>query len=125
MIVPRIGGYTIKSTHTPVSIKNKNRDVVKFRRCSRTLHRTPRSSFAYSSPFLPSLSTLILFFFFFFLLFSSYCDFFFFLPVSRGFEPPYRLNHQSLSETKISSLNGERAFGALLAKSRELSEQVL
>lgn len=44
---------------------------------------------------------------------------------SSAFEPAYCMNLQSFSENKISSLNGQRAFSALLAKSRDLNKQVL
>lgn len=81
---------------------------------------------------LSSVSTLLTLPFFalsflslIFSLFSSYISSFFPFLASSAFEPAYCMNHQSISENKISSLNGQRAFSALLAKSRELNKQVL
>lgn len=57
------------------------------------------------------------------------CLLFFLFPsifiASSAFDHAYCMNHQPLSENKISSVNGQRAFSALLAKSRDLNKQVL
>lgn len=50
---------------------------------------------------------------------------FFLFLASSAFEPADCMNHQPLSENKISSLNGQRAFSALLSKSMDLNKQVL
>lgn len=68
-------------------------------------------------PFLPRLSSLSAFP-------CSLPTFFIFI-ASSAFDHAYCMNHQSLSENKISSVNGQRAFSALLAKSRDLNKQVL
>lgn len=71
-------------------------------------------------PFLPSLPALSSFPFS-----PPIFPFFFFFLASSAFEPAYCMNHQSFAENQISSLNGRRAFSALLAKSRDLNKEVL
>lgn len=75
--------------------------------CKLTLSFPPFSLHARSS--FPFLFLQLLFFFF----------------ASRVFEPAYHTKHRSFSENTISSLNGQRAFSALLSKSRDLNKQVL
>lgn len=48
---------------------------------------------------------------------------FLFFLAPKVFEPAYHAKHYCFSENKISSLNGQRAFSALLTKSRDLNKQ--
>lgn len=50
---------------------------------------------------------------------------FLFFLAPKVFEPAHHAKHYCFSENKISSLNGQRAFSALLTKSRDLNKQVL
>lgn len=55
-------------------------------------------------------------------LFSSCVSFFSLWSILK---PAHCMNHRSFSESRISSLNGQRAFSALLAKSTDLNQEVL